>query len=655
MPIYGCEADVRELLSTEIKNETEVSDILKTAARVGEKWETPLSGGEGHTNGLIYGLVQSGKTGVLTAAAAMAVDQGYKTLLILTTDIDPLYEQTLSRIRAALPQIDVIPKTDFKDIESFCARVRRGNCAIVTSKNKNLLDTLVENFKKGRLKGLPTLIIDDEADQASLNTRARKPDDDPSTINALISELRSLFGKNTYLQVTATPQALFLQAREHAFRPKFTILSQPGGDYVGGDDFFSEESKLIREFPLDHVTHLATGGAPGAPTDAPSSLTESLDTFMVGATYKRMVDSTQHCAYLCHVSMRKLDHDHIVAMLRKYKDDLRDKLAARHEPTILRLKAAYDGLAQTHEELKKADFEEIKTRIERYAPGVNIKKVNGETDEDVALQSPYNLFVGGNKLGRGVTIRNLLVSYYGRHPKEGQADTVLQHARMYGYRRKDLGLLRLYLPPQLHIIFKSIHTMEMALRDVIERLGSEEFRALYIENGLRPTRKSVLAPGALGVYSGGSTYNPSQVIRTPEMASSTSIIDDLVRGIQNKSYVDVDLKMAITILNLCAADPEKSQGIWDVEAVTTALTELERVNKEKGAQTGIRIYVSRDRKLEADRRETQGNLDGGEVRTVPDDLPRLFLLRTAGNGNEQAVWWPEIHFPPGAYAFAFAV
>src|SRR4029078_564968 len=132
--------------------------------------------------------------------------------------------------------------------------------------------------------------------------------------------------------------------------------------------------------------------------------------------------------------------------------------------------------------------------------------VNGETDEDVAVRSPYNLFVGGNKLGRGVTIKNLLVSYYGRHPKRPQADTVLQHARMYGYRRKDLGLLRLFLPRQLHLVFKAIHKMETGLRDLIAKNSHEEFRGIYLEGGLSATRKSVLAPGAVGVYSGGSNY-----------------------------------------------------------------------------------------------------------------------------------------------------
>src|SRR6185369_6686305 len=155
-------------------------------------------------------------------------------------------------------------------------------------------------------------------------------------------------------------------------------------------------------------------------------------------------------------------------------------------------------LAATHRPLRDIPFDRIVDEIAFLSPGMLVKLVNGETDEDVAVQAPYNLFVGGNKLGRGVTIKNLLVSYYGRNPKRPQADTVLQHARMYGYRRKDIGLLRLFLPLQLHTVFKAIHKMEKGLRDLIAEDSNEEFRGIYLEAGLSPTRKSILAPGAIG-------------------------------------------------------------------------------------------------------------------------------------------------------------
>src|SRR5205085_7227662 len=196
---------------------------------------------------------------------------------------------------------------------------------------------LIENFKKGRVRGLSCLIIDDEADQASPNTRASRDDGTLSPINAKITELRTFFEKNTYLQVTATPQALFLQRPGHSFRPKFTVLSHPGHDYVGGNDFFADGSKLVREFDLNDISILAPGPQPSPRFEIPNSLLRALDTFMVGATYKRSKDADQNCAFLCHVSTRTSDHRHIVDLLRSYKTELAKGLEKKDPKLILRL------------------------------------------------------------------------------------------------------------------------------------------------------------------------------------------------------------------------------------------------------------------------------------------------------------------------------
>lgn len=484
---------VLALLQKQIGNAEEVKDISKTADEVAKKWVNPLSGGKEAINGLIYGLVQSGKTGVLSVTGAIGADEGYTTIIILTSDIDPLYEQTLGRVREAFPGMDIIGKKEFKDADSFLQRIKGGTCAVVTSKNSGLLNTLIENFKGGRVRGLRCLIIDDEADQASLNTRERRADGTRSAINNRLVELRGFFEKNTYLQVTATPQALFLQTPDHDFRPTFTVLSHPGSDYVGGEEFFGDNSNLVREFELNDIAVLSPGPQPTPILTIPKSLLRALDTFMIGATFKRTNEADQNCAFLCHVSTRTDDHKHIVDLMRKYKTDLTTGLKTKNHAVVTRLKAAYEDLVSTHEGLRDSKFEDLMKNIVFLSPGITIKLVNGSTDEDVAVKSPYNLFVGGNKLGRGVTIKNLLVSYYGRHPKKPQADTVLQHARMYGYRRKDIGLLRLFLPPELHIVFRAINKMERGLRDLIARRPSEEFRGVYLESGLSATRRNVLA------------------------------------------------------------------------------------------------------------------------------------------------------------------
>ncbi len=642
---------VLALLKKQISNPEEVQDVSKTAGDVVAQCVNPLSGGREETNGLIYGLVQSGKTGVLTVTGAMGADEGYRAILILTSDIDPLYEQTLGRVQEAFPGIDVIGKNDFRDAEAFLQRVRAGTCAIVTTKNSSLLGTLIDNFRRGNVRGLSCLIIDDEADQASLNTRESRGDGTRSAINERIGELRGFFDKNTYVQVTATPQALFLQTPDHAFRPNFTVLSQPGSDYVGGDDFFGDHSALVREFDLNDIAVLSTGGQPTPRLELPRSLILALDTFMIGATFKRTAEADQNCAFLCHVSTRTADHKHIVDLLRQYKSDLTAGVKEKNVAVIARLRAAYDDLASTHKGVRASKLDDLIDAIGFFSPGISVKLVNGQTDEDVIVRSPYNLFVGGNKLGRGVTIKNLLVSYYGRHPRRPQADTVLQHARMFGYRRKDIGLLRLFLPRELHIVFRAITKMEGGLRELIARRPPEEFRGVYLERGLGATRRNILAPGSIGVYSGGSIYTPAQVIRDETVRSSTGKIDALLANVADKSYREVPIDQMQELIRLTVPDPRESERVWDPIAVAESIGQFAQLREHT---TGY-VYVDRDRGLRERRNETQGILTGGESGAVPGSRITLFLLRTRRDPQANPAWWPQIRFPEGAYAFAFAL
>src|SRR5438094_3364135 len=130
---------VLALLQKQISNSEEVAEISETAQEVAVKWVDPVSGGKEETNGLIYGLIQSGKTGVLTVTGAIGADEGYRTIIILTSDNDPLYEQTLVRVRQAFPGIEILGKKDFKDADSFIERIKGETSAIVTTKNFRML------------------------------------------------------------------------------------------------------------------------------------------------------------------------------------------------------------------------------------------------------------------------------------------------------------------------------------------------------------------------------------------------------------------------------------------------------------------------------------------------------------------------------------
>ena len=641
---------VLNLLKTQVSNISEVEDIEATAREVASRWVAPSSSGRQSTNGLIYGLVQSGKTGVLTTTGAVGADEGYKVIIILTSDIDPLYEQTLARASEAFPGMDILGKTDLRDHESFSARLKSSVCAVVMTKNSAHLGTLIENLKRASIREFSCLLIDDEADQASLNTNAQRGSASASKINELIENVRSFFDRNTYLQVTATPQALFLQTQDHAFRPKFTVLSHPGADYVGGDDFFSGDRRLVREFPISDIALLAPGNQPAPSTSLPASLQRALDTFMIAATYKRQQDH-QNCAFLCHVSTKTSDHKHIVELLHKYKADLASSLKSGEPAVKDRFGRAYEDIAETHPSIREMDFDELLKLIAFFAPGISVKLVNGQSDEDVVVRSPYSLFVGGNKLGRGVTIRNLLVSYYGRNPRSPQADTVLQHARMYGYRRRDIGILRLFLPPELHKVFIAINSMERSLRELIAVQANEDFRGLYVEGNLKPTRKSVLVPGAVGVYTAGASYNPAQIRRCEGDSKNLQKIDQMLAHIDSQKSSEMSVSDMKSLLQMIVPDELEMEHVWDSMAIAECIEQCANII---GSQFGV-VYVDRDRDLVERRRETQGILTGGEVSRVRSDLPSIFMIRTAAKPGRPAAWWPQVRFPAGRYAFAFAI
>jgi hypothetical protein len=528
---------------------------------------------------LLYGLIQSGKTSIITVAAAMAADNGFQCIVILTSDIDLLYDQTLERIRKALRGLSVLGKNDWRDPARFERHLRTPPFVVVCSKNGSKLNSLLDAFQNAKAKKLSTLIIDDEADQASLNTFTSKASSQISKINEVITNIRNYFPVNTYLQVTATPQALFLQRPNHRYRPSFTVLSDPGPGYVGGESFFGENSnRLLREVPLGEVNQLLTTLQPSPAGTLPAGLRKALLAFLVSATSRfiQIDNPSQGYAFLCHVSVSNKDHKHIVNLIDRFKEDtlnaLADHSSRKYELLMKDLQQAYDDIVKTDPGLP--EFKLIIQKIKFYLNGASVKLINATSKEEIQLDSVYNILVGGNKLGRGVTISNLLVSYYGRNPKRPNADTVLQHARMYGYREKDLGVTRLFLPNKLAEHFKSIHELESGLRGLLANSEDGSFEGIYVTAPLLPTRGNVLDPNSIGYYVAGSSYNPAYPLRTPEIKKNTDWIDSKLTKYNDQAPgQEVTIDFVLELLQKCKADPRFGIELWNAKAIEAALAQ----------------------------------------------------------------------------------
>lgn len=635
--------------------ETGLQTAISKASRIIELAVDPIGGPPPEpSDGLLYGLIQSGKTSILTVSAAMAADNGFKCILILTSDNDPLYEQTLERIRAALRGLAILGKKDWSDPVRFSKQLRSSTFGIVCSKNGSMLKSLLNAFKKAGAKGLSVFIIDDEADQASLNTFTSKKNGSVSTVNSVISSFRAFFPVNTYLQVTATPQALFLQRPGHDYRPSFAVITEPGEGYVGGDAFFGAgRGSLLRYVDLNELAALNATNQPTPSTKVPKGLEAAVFTFLVAAGARVINRPTENFAFLCHVSMSNKDHEYVRLMLDDMKQQTITALAQPGKPNQSRvlaaLRAAYDDLSTTEANLPT--FEDVVAKVTFYLQGATVKVVNASSSDEIKLDSVFSLFVGGNKLGRGVTIKNLLVSYYGRNPKKPRADTVLQHARMYGYRKKDVGVTRLFLPKVLADHFTSIHEMESSLRDVLKQFPDGAFEGLYISGNWTPTRPNVLDANSIGTYEAGASYNPESPLRTKDAVAAVLTIDAQVDGLADAPPAhEVSIDLVTKLIRGIPLDPMVSPKLWNVSAIETALMTWCQRNKTDKAY----LVLQRGRALTGTRGERKGIISGGEESLAPTTHPTLFLYRQKKSGTQEAAWWPQIRFPDGNYIMAFS-
>jgi hypothetical protein len=655
--------EVLSVLGKELKPDGTKKAIEK-ATRILELAVDPTAGIPSQpSDGLLYGLIQSGKTSILTLTSAMAVDNGFDCIVVLTSDNDPLYDQTKERVRAALGGINVLGKSDWKDPKRFKTRVDNTPFAVVCSKNGSMLTSLLNAFKTAKAKDLSILIVDDEADQASLNTNTGKPAVKVSTINGVITKFREYFPVNTYLQVTATPQALFLQRPKHQYRPSFTVLAEPGKDYVGGEAFFGEGAKLVRIVDVAESTALKASNQPNPKAKLPAGVRKALCAFFVGAASKIIQGSGDGYAFLLHVSMATKDHEYARQLLDDFIQEsgaaLKKKSGSPYNTLLNELQAGYNDLKVSDPSLP--DFNTILERIVFYLNGSNIKVINGTSSDEVKLDSRFNLFIGGNKLGRGVTIKNLLVSYYGRNPKRAKADTVLQHARMYGYRKKDLGVTRLFLPQVLADRFREIHEMESSLRNLLENLPDGAFEGIYITGPWDATRSNVTDPSIIESFSAGTSVNPRYPLRTAKSAADTAWLDAALQGVKDTTdavaYTTMTTAKALDLLEHVNVDQAPTPSLWDMRVIKAALEILKNKNDRHGKPIyGDRVHlvVKRGRDLKAARSERQGIIGQQEGKLAPADAPTLFMYRTNKNGPELEAWWPQLRFPGGNYILAFS-
>ena len=223
--------------------------VSQTAEDVGRKYLRTFSWST-HEIGLLFGNVQSGKTGQMFGIMCKAADLGFAAFVLLTTDNIVLQQQTLDRVRNDLDGFCICGENDSG---LFIENELQKPVIVVLKKNSRMLRLWANVFNTtGFMRGNALFIVDDEADAASLNTMVNKGKQ--SSINKYLDSIKNGASSSLYLQVTGTPQAILLQTMLSGWHPYFTHYFRPGDGYLGGDFFFPEGAKADCS-PVPSVSH----------------------------------------------------------------------------------------------------------------------------------------------------------------------------------------------------------------------------------------------------------------------------------------------------------------------------------------------------------------------------------------------------------------
>ena len=409
------------------------------------------------------------------------------------------------------------------------AKVESGKTVIVCKKQATNLDHLIEMFneKSPFLKKKKVLVVDDEADFASRNYRSvraealvdkdGKPvvqdaETEMAKISQQIDDFRKIPEYCRYLQVTATPYCLYLQPQGELnlngnivkpFKPRFTSLVPIHSKYIGGKEYF-EDSKdpdsmyshlfhQVDEKCIDVLGHedkrylknpISSGNIYG--------LTYAIISYFMATAIRRIQKKEEGKDYkssaLIHVEIDKRNHDWQQRIINRLIDSIKDVIV-EEDQSDQRIWTAIDVNYKDFQESNRKgreaglidvelpSLDDIKDNLRELfnTNNYHVQVVNSdeqvstlldEESGELSLDTAANIFIGGNILDRGITIKNMLCFFYGRNPKNFQQDTVLQHARMYGARAKeDMAVTRLHTTDLIHKILVRMNELDNQLRE----------------------------------------------------------------------------------------------------------------------------------------------------------------------------------------------
>jgi len=522
----------------------------------------PKKADEANT-GLVIGYVQSGKTLSFTGLAALARDNRYRLIILLAGTTNNLVEQSYARLKDDLDiegtrewklfstQQNGFQESELDRVNMELARWRRGNSRartilIVSMKQHQHLDNLAKLLSNSDLSNVPTLIIDDEGDQAGINTKAKR--DEESTTYSRIVKLRRLFPCHSYLLYTATPQAPLLISRIDRLSPDFGRVLTPGSKYVGGQEFFVDGvSKYIEPIPFGDVPDKND-----PPQEPPKSLLAALRDYFTGVAIGLLEEDDQkgkNRSMMIHPAVPKDEHLMFARWVRQTKENWSIILQNEDHEDYSDLVSAFEesahALFRTYEtEFTFRDVLSVLLDAIEETAVVELNTREKNRIPTVDWKGDYSwILVGGIGLDRGFTVEGLTVSYMPRSTGVGNADNIQQRARFFGYKRAYLGLCRIYLTAENIDAFCDYVKHEESIRGSIRRhlengkTLKEWRRTYFLDQSLKPTRNSVILLEMYQSKGRGGWIIPEHPFEDSEIVSENrEVVDNIIASFNFLRY-----------------------------------------------------------------------------------------------------------------------
>jgi ribosomal protein L18E len=589
---------------------THIDEEQKTII-VDESLRVLKSAGQPNTDrqkvGLVVGYVQSGKTMSLTCVSSLARDNGYGHIIILCGVTNELFKQNRDRVVDDLIKSSknaFVSKSNpkknqiafYKGKFDLWKSSNGKNPTVITFLLKNTIhiNNLADVLEKvgADIKGISTLIIDDEAHMAGLNASFSKNEE--SRIYKDLKNLRKKISDYAYLQYTATPQAPLLVRLNDCVSPEFANVLTPGKGYYGGKEFFPEKPNkdLVTDIPESELPESNDADVPFCP---PKSFISALQQFLIGvADNLTKDDRSSFRSMLIHPHKEQKWHYAYEQFTRKQLEFYERILSSDDEDDKRNLlkdfNYAYEEIKRTYKKI--SDFKSItKNILEAIKQAkAEIIVVNANKKDEIEW-SPATILIGGEVLGVGFTVKGLTISYMLRTSAKGQIDSMQQRGRFFGYRGEDIYLTRVYLSKETHEAFRDYVKHEEGTREELKKMQESGKslkkwrRNFLVRAGMQLTRKNIQSLSTIRDDAAGKTHPVQPYIESEDHnPHHLKILDDVT----NKWKLEPD---PATKPNWSNAQKHLS-GYFDAETVLDKIiAEFSWGNSEDGAYWDTHYYL----------------------------------------------------------------